>query len=347
MSVQINSDTHINSGLYCNGCLVTYPGPGREFHSNPLRISLIGVSRTCIITGEGLEREVHQSCETFLNIQREPYGGPEVLEHGRATLFWIQVPHDPASKRSGVFNPPWSYEEPKPQALPPSGEFGSGNTVTYSVEVLLVDENSRQHIKSSKPLTFSMTREIEAPDPEIITTISEQGLVSPGQSTFKLALDGPRIIVPEQALPLNIRIVYGEAHITEFSRPTVLLRSGLLQLLENTFIQSEDNTNDQWTNKHTISSVPQFGSNAEAPSITTQGLDLGLLLQNPRISQHFPPSFASPNIQRTYGLLLSLIVECGGDTFELAFGIDPVTLLGAEHIDAPRRRQEEAASLYP
>ena len=210
----------------------------------------------------------------------------------------------------------------------------------------MVDENCHRQIKASSPLTFSMTRETEAPDPEIVTTIQEQHPVSQGQSTFKLALDSPRIIVLGQAFPLKLRRFDEEAHIIISSRATVLLRSGLLQLLENTFIQSEDNTDDDWTNKHTIGSVLLFGSNPEAPSITTQGLDLGLLLHNPRISLDFPPSFRSRNIQRTCGLLVSLTVECEGLTFELAFEIDPVTVLAAEYIDVVRAKYEEQAELY-
>ncbi len=82
--------------------------------------------------------------------------------------------------------------------------------------------------------------------------------------------------------------------------------------------------------RHSVANFSSTDSNAEAPYITMQELDLGALFQSLSISSTFASSFVSPNIQRTYGLEILLVIESGGKMYDVVFELGEVTLLGAE-----------------
>ena len=240
-------------------------------------------------------------------------------------------------------------DKPPKQALPPSGEFGSGNMVAYSFEASLIDEYSDSEIKASKILQFSKTREVETPEPQIITIVQEKIIDRQDMilnlSSFKIALDIPKVIVQGQAFPLRLRLLHEKSHSTSSPPPMVLLNSSEIQLLENTFIQSENKTKDQWTKKYTMASrdFPSFEPESGGSGVTTGGMDLAALLHNPITPLQLAPSFECPNIQRTYGFEISLTPECGEQVFELMFALDSVTVLAAELGSVARAKQAEEA----
>lgn len=341
--------THAKPETHLSGSITLRPHPGTDFDLRTLSVSLVGVSKTRIITGDGPSEEIHESSVVFLEIQKEIHRGPMVLGSGHVCQFNFIFPEDPASAQYNhvLADMPHIRAQPKPQALPPSGEFGSGNLIAYSFEASLIDENSQSEIRASSLLEFSKTREVDVPDPQIITIVQKKLLASQdsilGPSSFGLALDSPQVIIQEQPFPLMLSLSHEHSRTTSSPLLTVLLKSCLVQLLANTAIQSENNTQNHWTNKHIIVSRDfcSVDSKAGAPSITTEGLDMGLLLRTPSIPLHYPPTFECTNIQRTYGLEVSLTVECGGETFDLKFKVDPVTVLAAEHAGT-RRAKEEA-----
>ena len=345
--------THAKPETHLAGSITLRPRPGTDFDVRTFTISLLGVSKTRIITGNGSSEEIHESTAIFLKIEKEIHRGPMVLESGHVCHFNFAFPEDPASTQPNSVDAdlPHIRAKPKAQALPPSGEFGSGNLIAYSFEASLVDENSQSEIKASAMLEFSKTREVEVPDPQITTTVQEQLLASQdsiiGPSSFRLALDSPQIIIQEQSFPLMLRLSHEHSRTTSSPQSAVLLKSCLMQLLANTAIQSENNTQNHWTNKHTIASrdLRSLEPKAGAPSITTKGLDMGLLLRNPSIPLHYAPTFECTNIQRTYGLEVSLTVECGGETFDLKFEVGPVTVLAAEYVGEGRAKEEGNGSV--
>lgn len=87
---------------------------------------------------------------------------PVVLRHGRVSALNFILPEDPSVEDQPDL--PWSNRKPEKQALPPSGDFGQGNSIACSMEILIGDEISRRKITVIAPLTFSPTRATETPE---------------------------------------------------------------------------------------------------------------------------------------------------------------------------------------
>lgn len=191
-------------------------------------------------------------------------------------------------------------------------------------------------------MSFSQTREIATPDPEIATII--QDICFPNESIprLRLAINCPRVIIQEQAFPIDLRL-YQETFAKISSPPRILLKSALMKVLENTSVQSASDTEQHWTNMHTIGDYVSGNSTVGAPAITIQALDLRALLRDPTVSLHHPPSFASVNIQRTYASDISITVKCGGELIDVVSRLGLVTVLPAEHADVARAKVEEEA----
>ncbi len=315
--------------------------------ANSYTVTLLGVSKTCIITGDG---EIHESSAPFLEIKKSGYDGPTLLEDGRLTHFFFRFPDDPVLGQHHRIesNGNTDRDRPTPQALPPSGEYGPGNRIDYSLDASLVDEFTDSEIKATTKLEFVPTHEAEVSDPQIFTTIQEMVLANPDgtldPSTIKLARDSPRVVIQNQPFFLRLCLLHIPAPSVSSAPPTVFLNSSVIQLLEKTCIQSEKNTKDQWTKKHTITSRDLSIDPEAGPfEITTQGLDMGSLLGSVCIPSTFASSFECINIQRTYGLEVSLAVVCGGKTYDIAFDLGPVTLLGAELGEVGRQREDGEA----
>lgn len=335
-------------GSCCTVTIFSQPNPGIDFKAKSLIITLLGVSKTRIITGDGPNEETHESSATFLEISKQIYSGPMLLEDGHVSRFHFQFPDDPILTYYHPDDMDWfrDRDAPKPQSLPPSGDYGSGNTIVYSFDVCLVDEISDSEIKASTKVNFTPTREPEVSHPQSVTSVKEIELLagpdSPlDASSLKLALASPQFIIQDQTFPLKLYSLHEvqAAYLSSLHPPTILLKSALTQLLVNTSIQSGDNTREHRMDRRTVVNFSSTDSNAEAPYITMQELDLGALFQSLSISSVFASSFASPNIQRTYGLEILLVVESGGKTYDVVFKLGEVTLLGAELGGVGRERE--------
>ena len=338
--------THAKPESYIGGTMTIRPHPGSKIDLKIFTIRLVGISKTRIVSSHGSNEEVCESSTIFLDIEKEIHRGPMVLESDHVCQFSFLVPEDPASAQYDPFDAavPWVREKPKPQKLPPSGQFGSGNHITYSLEASLIDESSRSEIKASTILKFSNTRAVETPDPRPVTTVQEKVLAGQGNinglSSFELALDSPQVLIQEKVFPLILRPSEKRWRTMSFPLPEVQLKSCLVQLLVSTSIQGVNNTHDYWTEKHTIASFESRESNAEYLRITTQTLNLGMLLHNLSIPLHYPPTFKSTSIERTYGLEVLVTVDHGGDTSDLKFEVGPVTVLAAEYVGTERAREQ-------
>ncbi|KAL2041126.1 hypothetical protein N7G274_006070 [Stereocaulon virgatum] len=104
-----------------------------------------------------------------------------------------------------------------------------------------------------------------------------------------------------------------------------------MQLIEKTAIQGGCDLRNRWIGRHVITSRIFEG---DLPIITTRAMNLGPLAVDPSILLDHPPSLSSTNVQRTYGINISLRVEAEGcDMYKVWFDLDSVELLPAGHFD--------------
>ena len=309
---------------------------------------MLGRSRTRVPSRTTAENAAHEGSENFLKIGQALYEQvpvlPNVLEDGQRSHFRIRFPEDATFKHIQANTATWprTLHLPEAQTLPPTGEFGIGNTIEYSVEAGVINQTSGDDITTSVPITFSLAREDIVPDPKLTNVVQAWLLTGQDLSycSIRLALDGPTTIAQDNSFPplLNLLDIIEDR---PSPRGTVSLRSGFIQLLQHTVAWTNDDYGHRWTDVHTTVSR-DFFSNDGAPQITKEGTDLAALFHNPSISRDFPPSFKRPNIEHTYGLKVCLTVEFEEHECEFSFDINPVTVLPGElHCMARARQQDE------
>lgn len=334
-------NTHAKPGLNRAGMIIIHAPNEKTITAKAFFVRLLGVSKTRISTSEDHIKKIHESSAVFLEIRKDLRTRPTVLEDGLRCQFQFRFPEDPTAKSRfpDMLDLNWTLELPQPQALPPSGNFGSGNTIAYKFEVILIDENSDRHIKADQDFTFSVTREVQLPNPKMIITVQKRpfdgraGLA--GSQHLNLALECAIEHVQGEPLSLWLKLV----DRNEPSSAKVLLKSSTVQLIEKTAIQGDNHLENQWTDKYVIASRV---FERDLPTITTQATNLGALLHDPRIPLDHPPTFSCINIQCTYGMSILLLAEIEGcRTLEFQFDLDSVTLLPAEHSDTAWKKEVE------
>ena len=350
MSLQIRlTPTYGFPGSVLNGYIISRPEPGMQFTKKSSTVTLLGISRTRVPCRGTAENAVHEGSVNFLKIRQILYEVPvisNVLQDGDRSHFRIRFPEDPTFKyiQANMTTWPQALHLPEAQTLPPTGEFGIGNTIEYSVKAGVIDETSGDEITASVPITFSLAREDIVPDPKLINIMQARLLTGRSQDlsscSIRLALDGPTTIAQDHSFPLVLKLL-NVIEDRQSPRATVSLRSGSIQLLQHTMAWNNDRCGNRWTDVHTIVSL-DFFSNDGTPQITKEGRDLASIFHNPSISREFPPSFKCPNIERTYGLKIFLTVGFEEHKFEFSFDINPVTVLPSElHCMARARQQDE------
>ena len=337
-------------GSVLDGYIISRPEPGMQFTTKSLTVTLLGRSRTRVPSHGTAGNTVHESSENILKIGQTLYEQvpiiSNVLEDGERSHFSIRFPEDATFKhiQANIATWPRILHLPDARTLPPTGEFGVGNTIEYSVEAGVIDQTSGDAITTSSPITFSLTREDIAPDPKLTNVVQTRSLTSQSYDlnyrSIRLALDGPTTIAQDNSFPLALKLL----NIIEdrpSPRATVSLRSGFIQILQHTVAWTGDDYGNRSTDVHTIVSR-DFASKDGAPQITKEGTDLAALFHSPSISQDFPPSFRCANIERTYGLKVDLAVGFEAEEFEFSFDIKPVTILPGElHRMAQAKQQDE------
>ena len=162
MSLKIFVERSTNGpGSFVNGTVTAKPEPEADFYVKTYSIRLIGKSSVKCMKDNGLDEEVHESSLTFFHMEDKMYEHDFVLRRGRVSDFLFIFPEDPTFE--GQPNKVWSHRLPEKQALPPSGDFGQGNSIAYSLEISIEDEISGREITATTPLTFSPTRVMETP----------------------------------------------------------------------------------------------------------------------------------------------------------------------------------------
>lgn len=334
-------DDILTSHSYVQGWIVSHPEPGVHFTTYSLSVTLRGFSTTRVpaLDGPEVEESPHESTVKFLERKQELYEQevfdlPMDLDEGYRSSFWVPFPRDPAHTHVPELEWDSQYcDTVLPRHLPPSGRFGHGNEISYSVEASMLDLNSGKEIKASVPVVFTPTRDAKEAAAQGIELVRESRLrdvqQDTGFSAFCVAMRSPTVIVPGYPFPLDIRLALG----TSSSLPTVLLKGGSVQLLEHTTAQSADNHSMTWHNTHTIvSHTPlPLEPHPSVPEITAKGLDIAPFLHHPTIPLHLMPSFECVNMQHSYGLTITLRFECGEQPHDLTFAIGRITLLPTEH----------------
>ena len=332
------------------GSIISQPEHGMCFTTKSLTVTLLGSSKSSVPIRSTAKSTVREGSETFLKISQILYEQVPVasnfLADGDISHFRIRFPEDAAFKHIQANTATWPriFHLPEAQTLPPTGEFGLGNTIQYSVEAGVINHATGDEITTSIPITFSPAREEIVPDPKLTNVVQTRLLTDRPQHlsycSIRLALNGPTTIAQDNTIPLTLRLldIIGDR---PFPKPTVSLRSGFIQLLQHTVAWTNDNYGHRWTDVHTMVSR-DFCANEGPPQLTEEGTDLAALFLSPKISRDFSPSFRGNNLERTYGLKVGLAVECEDSDCEFSFDISQVAVLPGElHCMAQARQQDE------
>ena len=323
------------------------PDAGTDFDVETLTVKLLGISETSVTIGSGPDQTTEKSSDTFLEIKKTLSHAHTVLEPGCVIHFYLIFPDDPGFIQHDAMlaDLPHVLEKPKPQVLPPSGDFGPGNSILYRIEASLVDKISQREINATKLLDFSPTRNVDVPDPQIMSIVQE--LLFPSRNSaerpkaYKLALEGPQTVVQEQPFSMTIHLEDEHSQATPTALPMLSMKKCVVDLLATTVIQGKVKSQNSWTTKHTIASrvwEPTTG----APNITAERIDLGILLDRLFILRLHEPSFGCNNIQRTYHVAVSAEFEHEvGKVIEVRFQATPLTLLAVEYVGTELARQGE------
>ena len=337
-------------GSVLDGCIISRPEDGMPFIRRSLTVTLLGRSRTRVPSRSTSEDAVHEGGEHFLEIGQIIYEQvpvlSDVLENDERSHFRIRFPEDATFKHIQANTAKWprTLELPEARTLPPTGEFGFGNTIEYSVKAGVINQASGDEITTSIPITFSLAREEIVPDPKLTNVVQARLLTDRPQGlsyrSIHLALNGPTTIAQDNSFPIVLKLLDLIGDRPPPKAP-VSLRSGFIQLLQHTVAWANDNYGHRWTEVHTIVSR-DFFSNDGAPQITKEGINLAALFLNPSVSRDFPPSFKCSNIERTYGLKVGLAVGYEEHECEFLFDINPVAILPGElHCMAQARQEDE------
>ena len=350
MSLQMHlTPTYGFPGSVLEGCIISKPEYGMHFVKKSLTVTLLGRSRTRVPSRNTAEDAIREGSHNFLQIGQIIYEQvpvvSDVLEDDERSQFRVRFPEDATFKHIQANTAKWprNLDLPEARTLPPTGEFGFGNTIEYSVKAGVINQASGEEIANSIPITFSLTREEIVPDPKL-TNVVRAGLLTNRPQGLKhcsvrLALNGPTTIAQDNSFPLEVKLL---EIIDAVPSPeaTVSLQSGIIQLVQHTVAWNHDDGH-RWTGVHAIASR-QFFSNDRAPQITREGINLAALFLNPSVSRDFPPSFKCSNIERTYGLKIGLAVGFEEHECEFSFDINPVAVLPGElHCMARARQQDE------
>ena len=315
---------------FVNGTVTAEPEPGADFYVKMYSIRLIGESSVKSVKDNGLDEEVHESSLSSFHMEDKMYEHDFVLRRGRVSDFLFILPEDPTFE--GQPNLVWSDRLPEKQALPPSGDFGQGNNIAYSLEISIEDEISCREITATAPLTFSPTRVMETPEVDMMTTMQVELVdLQQNMTSIKLALDSPNIIVQESPFRLVLRLLNEIVNGTFSKPPAIRLISCLLLILEQTVTQSQSIIETSSTKEHVIARQDIFcaGSPKELPVIPKEGLDTAELLDRPITDSSFAPTFKTANIQRSYGMKVQLEVICVEEKVSFTFDLGLVSLLPA------------------
>lgn len=301
---------------------------GDNCHVESLTATLKGVSKSRISTHNDAQHQAHESEVNFLEMAAEDEG-PWCYQGGllddiyRAS-FRFRFPADPVLCEHRPLRPPFDYV--KPQALPPSGKYGGGNSIEYYFETCLtaVDGTKSVERKTKKTIDFTPTREPEAmdmPRSTITKQVEFMGTAGPtGQSQIIVDLDHPTVVTPREPFTLNLIL-------KSLPSPDIFLHSWTVQLLESTCAFVSDTLKKSWTTDHTLGSEVHTNNFDARPLINALPKTV---LEDLTVPGTCAASFATPNLQHTYRLQVVVTLQSGGQSQEVRYSTEAVTMLAAE-----------------
>ena len=312
----------------CRGLKACYDSDiehGDSCYVESVTATLKGVSRSRVSTQNGAQRQAHESETTFLEMvdQGHFYHG-RLLDDLYVATFDFRFPEDPVLREHYPMVPP--FDDIEPQALPPSGKYGSGNSIEYYFETCLTatDGTKRMVRRIKKNIEFTPTREPEAmdmPRSTITNHVDFMDAAGPmGQSQMIFDLEYPTVVAQREPFDLNLILK---------SSPSldVFFHSCTVQLVENTCASVSDTLRESWMTEHTIGSEVHINDFDARPLINASPKTV---LEYLTVPATCAASFATPNLQRTYSLRVIVMLQCGGQSQEMLYNTGNVTLLGAE-----------------
>lgn len=123
MERSLGDNTYAKPGFNRGGTSILRLQGEKLFAAQGFLVRLLGICKTSISTGEDQMRKTHECSAVFLDLQKELYSSPTMLQDGFHRSFEIQFPDNPTAKHrfpdSETLNT--LLEVPQRQFLPPSG----------------------------------------------------------------------------------------------------------------------------------------------------------------------------------------------------------------------------------
>ena len=297
---------------------------GENCHVESFTATLKGVSKSRVTTQYGAQRQAHESEITFLEMVDQGHDQGRLLDHIYSASFQFRFPEDPVLRDHYPMVPP--FDDVEPQALPPSGKYGSGNSIEYYFETCLttMDGTKRMVRKIKKNIDFTPTREPQAMDMPRATITKQVELMDAAgptsQSQMIFDLEYPTVVAHREPFTLNLIL-------KSLPSPDIFLHSWTVQLVESTCASVSDTLKEFWMTDHTLGSEVHINDFDARPLINASPKTV---LENLTAPVTCAVSFATPNLQRTYSLQVIVMLQCGGQSQEMLYNTGNVTLLGAE-----------------
>ena len=215
----------------------------------------------------------------------------------------------------------------EPQALPPSGRYGNGNSIEYFYETSLfaADGEKRMERKQTKTFDFTPTREPHAMyKPRAAVTKKINLVDTAGQEWLPpviiFDLDHPTVVAQRQPFTVNLVLKSPPA-------PDVFLHSWTIRLRETVCASLSDTLKESWITYQRLASEVHTSSLDAKPLINAMPTTV---LDHLTVPDTCAASFTTQNLQLTYGLQVVVTLQCGTRSEELCFDTETVTVLGAE-----------------
>ena len=181
---------------------------GDNCYVESLTATLKGVSKSRVSTQNGAQCQAHESETTFLEMVDQGHWQGRELDDLYLASFVFRFPEDPVLREHYPMVPP--FDDVEPQALPPSGTYGSGNSIEYYFETCLTAVNGTKRMvrKIKKNVDFTPTRQPQAmdiPRSTITDHVDFMDAAGPtGQSQITFDLDYPTVVAQREPFDLSL-----------------------------------------------------------------------------------------------------------------------------------------------
>lgn len=310
---------------------------GENCSVESLTATLKGVSKSRVSTQDGAQSQAHESEIIFFETEDQAQHSDRLLDLLHCASFEFRFPEDPLYYEHYPLVPP--FDDVEPQLLPPSGNYGSGNSIEYFYEICLTAGNDTKRMvrKIKKNIDFTPTRAPQALDMPLSTITNQIEFMDAAEPTrqFQMIFDLEYPTVVAQREPFTLNLI-----LKSTPSPDIFLHSWTVQLVESTCASVPDTLKEHWMTDYTLGSEVHINDLDTRPLVNASPITV---LEDLTVPGTCAVSFSTPNLQRTYSLQVVVVLQCGDQSQEMLYKTENVTLLGAEiGSDGKDREYDEA-----